>query len=578
MDNGKMSLWDAVKYTLKFIKGFRVQLILFYIAGFLDVIASVISPILFGEMINQIVYYKNIEVFYKIGIVFFVITVFTCIMYFTMYYMYSYLWNMLNFRVRRTVFKKMQIIDAEEMTNQNYGDVVNLIHTQSQEAIQLIIRNVIHPVNQVLMIGLCIILMFMINYVLAIAMMILVPLATYITYFMGGKIRYFRDQYWIKYASYTGWLFEMLGALKDIRLLGAEKRTEKLYYKQQKDMNEVDVKAGISRLTSENILNTCNLVFKLALYGVLTYLAIYSNVNIGVVIIVLSYFTILSNNLSYIARCYNDAQTRIKIIEKLKNFLENTKEERWTGNKDLKICDGTIEFKNVSFSYKNKEKVLKDICLKVSKGEKMAIVGESGCGKTTLINMLLGYYKPDGGRILIDREDLQEFTLTSIRKNVGLIQQDVLLFDGTIRENIIIGRPDASEEQIKRACVGAGIYDFINSLDNKFETVVGVNGRQLSGGQKQRIAIARIYLKDPKIIVFDEATSALDDETEKMIHDSWKDILGNRTAVVIAHRLSAVMLCDKVAIMKEGEIIELGNPNDLIKQSEEFRFLFALEN
>ena len=160
---------------------------------------------------------------------------------------------------------------------------------------------------------------------------------------------------------------------------------------------------------------------------------------------------------------------------------------------------------------------------------------------------------------------------------MGVVQQEVLIFDGTIRHNIMLGNQDATEKDLIRACKAAGIYDFIMETENQFETILGRNGRELSGGQKQRIAIARVYLKKPPIIVFDEATASLDNETEAQIHIAWKKVLEGRTAIIIAHRQSSVMLCDKVAVLENGQIIETGTPNELQRNSDNFCRLFAID-
>ena len=167
-------------------------------------------------------------------------------------------------------------------------------------------------------------------------------------------------------------------------------------------------------------------------------------------------------------------------------------------------------------------------------------MGESGCGKSTLINLILNFYNSEKGSIFVDGQDLSKYSLQSIRENIGVVQQDIYIIDGTIRENILLGRLDATDSEIEEACKNAEIYDFIDSLENGLDTKLGVNGRQISGGQRQRIAIARIYLKNPQIIIFDEATSALDTKTEEQIHEAWKKMLSGRTSIVIAQ----IKLCN----------------------------------
>ena len=191
--------------------------------------------------------------------------------------------------------------------------------------------------------------------------------------------------------------------------------------------------------------------------------------------------------------------------------------------------------------------------------------------------MLLGFYRPQAGEILIDGIPIQSYTLSSLRENIGIVQQDVLIFDGTVRENIMIGKPDASEEEMIQACKAAGVYDFVMEMEEKFDTRLGKKARKLSGGQKQRVAIARVYLKNPSILIFDEATASLDKDTEEQIHMNWKKVLEGRTAIVIAHRQSSVMLCDRVALMKNGKIIEEGKPEQMKKENKAFRTLFAIQ-
>ena len=314
----------------------------------------------------------------------------------------------------------------------------------------------------------------------------------------------------------------------------------------------------------------------MVLYAVLAFLALYENLSIGSVIVILTYFSILTESLSRVSSNYMDAQNRISIIQRMKDLMDQPMVESQEGKEVLKVREGDIVFQEVSFSYQDNEPVIENLNLHIGQGEKIAIVGESGCGKTTLSYMLLGFYKPEAGEIRIDGKRISDCTLESVRHNIGVVQQEVLIFDGTIRYNIMLGNENATEEELIRACKAAGVYDFVMEMEDQFETLLGKNGRLLSGGQKQRIAIARIYLKNPPILIFDEATASLDNETELQIHEAWEKILKGRTAIVIAHRQSSVMLCDKVAILSHGRIAETGSPDDMVKGSDRFRTLFAI--
>ncbi|MDR0949326.1 MAG: ABC transporter ATP-binding protein/permease, partial [Lachnospiraceae bacterium] len=293
--------------------------------------------------------------------------------------------------------------------------------------------------------------------------------------------------------------------------------------------------------------------------------------------VVLAYFRSLTGRVRQVSKSYLDAGTRVGYIQRIYDFMHAPTEDDWMGKAELSVINGEITFENVAFAYKGGNEVLSQLYLHIHAGEHFALCGMSGCGKTTLGYMMLGFYHARSGEIRIDGQRITDCSLRSIRKNIGMISQDVLLFAGSIKDNLLLGKPSARDAEIHLALLRAGMKDYIDSLPDGVNTMIGVNGLGLSGGQKQRIAIARIYLKDPKIIIFDEATSALDDETEEQIHQAWKSVLTGRTSIVIAHRQSAVMLCDRAAMMEDGRIAEIGNPHDLEESSERFRTLFAVK-
>ncbi len=231
-----------------------------------------------------------------------------------------------------------------------------------------------------------------------------------------------------------------------------------------------------------------------------------------------------------------------------------------------KRFNGEVEFQNISFSYPSRKdfQVLKNISFKAKKGETIAIVGPSGAGKSTITNLILRFYDPNAGTIIIDGKDAQEFSLTELRSQMAIVPQDVLLFGGSIKDNIAYGKPGASLEEIKRAAQKANALDFIESFPEKFETKVGERGIQLSGGQRQRIAIARAVLKDPSILLLDEATSSLDSESERLVQEALEKLMEGRTSFVIAHRLSTIRKADKIIVLEKGEVVETGTHEELI--------------
>lgn len=233
--------------------------------------------------------------------------------------------------------------------------------------------------------------------------------------------------------------------------------------------------------------------------------------------------------------------------------------------RELTNVKGDVNYDHVTFRYNDDEPVLSDVSFSIPAGRSIALVGPSGGGKTTICSLLPRFYELTGGKITIDGEDIKEFTLQSLRKNIGIVQQDVYLFCGTVRENIAYGKPDASDEEIVEAAKNANIHDFIMSLPDGYDTFVGERGTRLSGGQKQRISIARVFLKNPPILILDEATSALDNESERHIQKSLEELSKNRTTITIAHRLSTIRGADEIIVITENGISERGSHDELMK-------------
>ena len=242
----------------------------------------------------------------------------------------------------------------------------------------------------------------------------------------------------------------------------------------------------------------------------------------------------------------------------------------------LKIDKGNIEFKNINFIYpKTTDSAIKDINIKIEGGSTAALVGHSGAGKSTIINLLPRFYDPQIGKIYIDGQNLRDVSLSSLRKNISLVSQDIILFDDTIHANIAYANLNASDEQVKKACDYAAAKDFIENMPQSYQTIIGENGIRLSGGQKQRISIARAILKDSPIILLDEATSSLDAESEEKVQNAIINLTKNRTTLVIAHRLSTIMRADKIIVLKQGKIVETGNHNQLLKDSTIYKNLYS---
>ncbi len=285
----------------------------------------------------------------------------------------------------------------------------------------------------------------------------------------------------------------------------------------------------------------------------------------------------------------NPVNTLIGFMEQFQNGVSGFKrfveimneapEEDAPEATELTDVQGDIEFKNVTYAYEETKEVLHNVNLHLEKGRKLALVGPSGGGKTTLCHLLPNFYKlqEGNGSIMIDGMDIRNLTLDSVRRNIGIVQQDVFLFVGTIRDNILYGRPDATEEEIHEAARRANIHDYIMTLEHGYDTEIGERGVKLSGGQKQRLSIARVFLKDPAILILDEATSALDNTTEVLIQQALDELCKGRTTLVVAHRLSTIRNADEIAVVIDGRITERGTHEQLMASDGTYKQLYSLQ-
>lgn len=309
-----------------------------------------------------------------------------------------------------------------------------------------------------------------------------------------------------------------------------------------------------------------------------SFFIMYGHINAADLIAYLLYVTTLFASIRTILQFAEQFYAGITGIERFAEVMDTEPDitDR-EGAVDLERAEGTIVFEKVCFSYgEGGGDVLHDFELEIKKGENLAVVGPSGAGKTTLCSLIPRFYEPTAGRILLDGRNINEYTLQSLRKNIGIVEQDVYLFSGTVRENIAYGKEDATEEEIENAARLADAYDFIMSLPDGFDTYIGERGVKLSGGQKQRVSIARVFLKDPPVLILDEATSALDNESERLVRDSLKRLAVGRTTLTIAHRLTTIKNADRIVVLTENGIEEEGDHKSLLAKEGLYSQLYML--
>jgi len=296
----------------------------------------------------------------------------------------------------------------------------------------------------------------------------------------------------------------------------------------------------------------------------------------GELVMFIGYVALVYRPFGRLAENYRMTRRGLVVIKRASQLL-GVKPEEYDKGVELREIRGKVEFQNVNFSYKGGEVVLKNINFEVNPGQAVALVGESGVGKTTLIDLISRYYVPDKGKILIDNKDIQKVNLKSLRDSIALVPQEVTLFNDTIKNNIRYARINASEKEIIQAAKAANAHPFIMGFPKKYDQLVGERGIKLSTGQKQRVAIARAILRDPKILILDEATSSLDSVSEKLVQEALKRLIKNRTTFIIAHRLSTITDADKILVLEKGTIVEEGSHKDLIEKRGVYQKLYSLQ-
>lgn len=309
-----------------------------------------------------------------------------------------------------------------------------------------------------------------------------------------------------------------------------------------------------------------------------SFFILYHHINAADLIAYLLYVSTLFASIRTILQFAEQFYAGVTGIERFMEVMDTAPDITDVENAEtLDRAEGNIRFEKVTFTYgEGGGDVLRDFDLTISKGENLAIVGPSGAGKTTLCSLIPRFYEPTAGRILLDGKDIRDYTLHSLRGNIGIVEQDVYLFSGTVRENIAYGKEDATDEEIENAARLADAYDFVTSLPNGFDTYIGERGVKLSGGQKQRISIARVFLKDPPVLILDEATSALDNESEKLVRDSLKRLAAGRTTLTIAHRLTTIKNADRIIVLTENGIEEEGDHKTLFAKGGLYAQMYKL--
>lgn len=477
--------------------------------------------------------------------------------------------------LRKDLFRKLNQVPVSFIDSKSRGDLISRTSNDVEAVSDSLSQFFSQLFTGVVTITGTLIFMLLINVRIALIVIILTPLSLVAAAFIT-KISHneFTRQSEIR-GRLSGFSEEMISNQNILRNFSSFSDAEKTFDEINKDFAYHGLRATFYSSISNPLTRFINgLIYAfVALFGALR--VINGMMSVGTLVSFLSYANQYTKPFNEISGVISELQNALSCAKRIFDIIESENESDDSQNHVLENADGSVVFDNISFSYLPEKPLLTNININVESGKKIAIVGPTGCGKTTLINLLMRFYDTTEGNIIISGKNIREITRESLRSSFGMVLQDTWLFQGTIAENISYGKPDASEEEIINAAKAAHAHSFIKRLPNGYNTVISDTGCSLSQGQKQLLTIARIMLTDPPMLILDEATSSIDIRTEVMIRKTFEKMMKGKTSFIIAHRLSTIMNCDLILVMKNGNIIEQGTHETLMEQNGFYHTLYT---
>ncbi len=568
---------SSMKRYMQFVKPYNFQIFLTIIIGVVKFAIPLFIPLLIKIVIDDIIGadaltndQKIEQLFYWLGgtvIVFLIIR--PPIEYYRQY-LAQLVSNKILFDIRQKMYSHLQKLGLKYYSNSRAGEVISRVINDVEQTKNFVMIGLMNVWLDLATILIAIGIMLMLNVKLTIVALIAFPFYAFSVKFFFGRLRDLTRKRSQALAGVQSYLHERVQGMSIIKTFTLEKHEQKLFDKANGEFLDKAVDQTIWNAKAFAVVNTITDIAPLLVIAYAGYEAINGRLSVGTMAAFVAYIERLYSPLR---RLVNSSTTLTQSFASMDRVFELMDEEYDIVDKEgatkLENSKGDVTFSNVSFQYdKDGNTILNNVNLHINAGETVAFVGMSGGGKSTIISLIPRFYDVTGGSVLVDGQDVRDVTIESLRKQVGLVLQDNILFSDSVKSNILMGNPDATDEEVFAAAKAANAHEFIMELPEGYDTKVGERGVKLSGGQKQRVAIARVFLKNPTILVLDEATSALDLESESLIQDSLEKLASNRTTIIVAHRLSTITHADKIFVIDHGELKEMGTHHELMQQKD----------
>ena len=563
---------------IKYLKNDKLKLVTYLILVFTSYVPSLGAAFFWGLALENLITkdFNNFVLYLAIWEGLYIL--FYSILSMPRDYLYNYLEIKFTKNVIKDLYHKISDLPAVAFEDIGVGEFINRMYTDPDRIMELLAK-LIKMSCRALVVVAVLVISFKVSLILGLEILIFGFIMGFISYKFFPKIKKTQEKIKKESDSYVKTATENLTGIREIKALGIKKNIENRIYTNIDDLFTNQRKIKLYEIIYYNLNNFTYFVLQFIILFTCGKLFMDGKMSYATFIIIESYIWRIDEvveSISDFGVNYNKVKVSLKRIGEIIN--NDLYQDEKYGNKELKEQKGIIEFKNVKFKYRDdEEETLRNLNLKIESNKKIAIVGRSGNGKSTIFNLLLRYFDATSGEILIDGINIKDLTEKSLRNNISIIRQSPFLFNMSIIDNFRLVKDDVTLDEVKEVCKKAYIDDYIESLPNGYETIVGEGGINLSGGQKQRIAIARTLLLNTKIILFDEATSALDNESQEYIKKTIDDLVKEHTIIIVAHRLSTIVDADEIHVIDKGKLESSGTHKELLKKSKAYQSLYQTE-